>query len=77
MIDEDKAARAAEEFVQRIMETCPDYMRDVDVVAACGFLMSTYAQDQNHTVALMTQLVYALRQYYEELESGSPDKKVH
>jgi hypothetical protein len=77
MIDEEKAARAAEEFVHHIMETCPDHMRDIDVVAACGFLISAYSHDQNHTAALVTQLIHSLKQYYEDLANGDIGKKVH
>lgn len=77
MIDEDKAARVSEEFVKRIMETSPEHMRDIDVLAACGFLISAYSRDQDHTASLMTQLIYSLKQYYEDLASGALDKKVH
>ena len=77
MEDEKEVIEKAEAFVHSVMEGCPDELRDVDVITLCGFLMVSYAADQDHASRFMIHLLTDLREYYEKLERGELNGPVH
>jgi soluble cytochrome b562 len=78
MNDEAKDIKKAEEFVQGIMDNCPEKLRDIDVIAACGFLVSAYASDPRHAANLITHIVHHIHEYCRKLENGElEEQKVH
>lgn len=78
MNDEAKAIEEANKFVKGIMHNCPDQLRDIDIIAACGFMVSAYANDTNHAAKLLANIVARVHEYYRQLESGELKKpKVH
>lgn len=77
MEDEKEAIEKAEAFVHSVMDSCPDELRDIDVIALCGFLVSAYSADQNHAARLVTHVLLQLREYYEKLERGELGAPVH
>lgn len=77
MENEKELVDRCEAFVHSVMDSAPSHLRDVDIIALCGFLVSAYSTDQEHAKRLLVHVLLQMGEYYEKLARGELGETVH